>query len=122
MDSLSGFSELPANEPKKWDLEDSKSEARHLRWGRTIVTLIMTILVVIMNCAVIFLIYKVALAELKLPPGTDGVYPTRIIDGKIYLSLIGGTVAEVTALFFIILRYTFNKQDEIDSETKSSSV
>ena len=111
MDSISGFAERTVEVDKgKWFnnvMASSLSDANHKRWGKSAVLLTMTALVFLMNIAVIFIIYKVSEQELQLV--TDGVMDAslRVIDSKVYMALIGGTVAEVSALFFIIVKSLF---------------
>ena len=117
VDSVAGFTEVAAKVNKaKWsDLEVRQvdsilSDSRHQRWIKSIVTGVMTILVAVMNCAVVYLIYKVAMSEIDLLRSSEKSID-RMIDGKVYMALIAGTVAEVSALFFIIVRSTFKQKE-----------
>lgn len=111
MGSVSGFTEHAVEIDKgKWFnnvMASSLSDANHKRWGKSAVLLVMTGLVFLMNVAVIFIIHKVSAQELFLVEKGVMDASLRVIDSKVYIALIGGTVAEVSALFFIIVKSLF---------------
>ena len=116
---LSGFTDVGAKNPKPV-LEpknflntlmaaEEKADRRHLRWSKSGVTFAMTAVVALMNWMVIDMLNNVVEQEMhmiamgSLPPGD------RTVTTGVYLALIGGTVAEVSALFFIIVKSMFRQ-------------
>lgn len=92
-----------------WQIRIKTSDATHKRWGKTVVVLGMTALVCAMNFFVIDLISDVSNQEMILIEKKALDASLRAIDSKVYLALIAGTVAEVSALFFIILKSMFKE-------------
>ncbi|MNN83802.1 hypothetical protein D3C81_2008910 [compost metagenome] len=105
--SLSGYSEAGVREITYLKDRDGLADSKNHRVNRTIVTVVMTVLVAIMNIAVFWLIAHMSMAELDLIKSKDLIAADRIIDGKVYMTLLAGTIAEVSALFVIILKSTF---------------
>ncbi|MCV5532574.1 hypothetical protein OFN26_28225, partial [Escherichia coli] len=110
-DSLDGFTEgdtqkekQKVKQPKPFfnDVEES-ADRRHLRWTKSGVTLAMTILVAVMNWMVISMLYHVLDEELSLIRSGFMRADERTVTTSVYLALIAGTVAEVSALFLIIV-------------------
>ena len=111
-DSLDGFTEgdtqkekQKVKQPKPFfnDVEES-ADRRHLRWTKSGVTLAMTILVAVMNWMVISMLYHVLDEELSLIRSGFMRADERTVTTSVYLALIAGTVAEVSALFLIIVK------------------
>lgn len=106
---------------------EDQADRRHLRWSKTVVTISMTIVVALMNWMVIDMLNMVVAQEMhmismgSLPP------ENRTVTTGVYLALIGGTVAEVSALFFIIVKNMFKNgsagdgKESVVSETESTS-
>lgn len=113
MESFSGFTEQPVEievEKGRWfnsAMQSNLSDASHKRWGKTAVLLSMTVLVFLMNVAVMTMVYKVSVQELQLVKIGVMDASLRVIDSKVYMALIAGTVAEVSALFLIIIKSLF---------------
>ncbi|TBO61710.1 hypothetical protein EQG46_26670 [Klebsiella pneumoniae] len=118
-DSLDGFTEgdtskekQAVKQPKKFfsDVVDS-AERRHPRWTKSGVTLAMTILVAVMNWMVISMLYHVVDEELSLIRSGFMQADARTVTTSVYLALIAGTVAEVSALFLIIVKSVFKNNN-----------
>ncbi|EAB3763221.1 TPA: hypothetical protein ACNTVC_004581, partial [Escherichia coli] len=118
-DSLDGFTEgdtskekQAVKQPKKFfsDVDDS-ADRRHLRWTKSGVTLAMTILVAVMNWMVISMLYHVVDEELSLIRSGFMQADARTVTTSVYLALIAGTVAEVSALFLIIVKSVFKNNN-----------
>ncbi|MGP1047297.1 hypothetical protein ACJ8M3_24695 [Serratia sp. CY55921] len=88
-------------------VEEEVSDRRHLRWTKTIVTLGMAVLVAFMNWGVVDMLNHVIDEELRLIRSGFMRAEDRSITTGVYMALIGGTVAEVSALFFIIVKSMF---------------
>ncbi|EDQ0936929.1 MULTISPECIES: hypothetical protein [Enterobacteriaceae] len=118
-DSLDGFTEgdtpkekQKVKQPKPFfnDVEES-ADRRHLRWTKSGVTLAMTILVAAMNWMVISMLYHVLDEELSLIRSGFMQADERTVTTSVYLALIAGTVAEVSALFLIIVKSVFKNNN-----------
>ncbi|HBE6414541.1 TPA: hypothetical protein KMK70_004791 [Escherichia coli] len=118
-DSLDGFTEgdtqkekQKVRQPKPFfnDVEES-ADRRHLRWTKSGVTLAMTILVAVMNWMVISMLYHVLDEELSLIRSGFMRADERTVTTSVYLALIAGTVAEVSALFLIIVKSVFKNNN-----------
>ncbi|MEB5781680.1 hypothetical protein MXF12_27190 [Klebsiella pneumoniae] len=118
-DSLDGFTEgdtqkekQKVKQPKPFfnDVEES-ADRRHLRWTKSGVTLAMTILVAVMNWMVISMSYHVLDEELSLIRSGFMRADERTVTTSVYLALIAGTVAEVSALFLIIVKSVFKNNN-----------
>ncbi|NBV76291.1 MAG: hypothetical protein EBR59_10160 [Methylococcaceae bacterium] len=118
-DSLDGFTEgdtpqekQRVKQPKSFfnDVEES-ADRRHLRWTKSGVTLAMTILVAVMNWMVISMLYHVVDEELSLIRSGFMQADARTVTTSVYLALIAGTVAEVSALFLIIVKSVFKNNN-----------
>lgn len=118
-DSLDGFTEgdtqkekQKVKQPKPFfnDVEES-ADRRHLRWTKSGVTLAMTILVAVMNWMVISMLYHVLDEELSLIRSGFMRAEERTVTTSVYLALIAGTVAEVSALFLIIVKSVFKNNN-----------
>lgn len=118
-DSLDGFTEgdtpqekQRVKQPKSFfnDVEES-ADRRHLRWTKSGVTLAMTILVAVMNWMVISMLYHVVDEELLLIRSGFMQADARTVTTSVYLALIAGTVAEVSALFLIIVKSVFKNNN-----------
>lgn len=115
--SFSGFSKVGSmflggtdwivNEKEKLIL----SAANHQKWNKTILCIGLLFLVSLMNYFVLHLIGEIAHFEIsllysgKLPPDS------RVVDSSIFISLITGTVAEVSALLFIVVKWFFPQKN-----------
>jgi hypothetical protein len=109
--SIDGFTEVPVTlDVKKYVASAEEKDRSHLRWGKTAVTLTLTFLIAGMNFYVIHMVQNIACSELHLVELGKISGADRIIDGKVYLSLIAGTVAEVSALFFIVVKAMFKEK------------
>lgn len=110
-DSLDGFTEVPVvvGIDKYLHASDEKDRS-HLRWGKTIVTLVLTLLTAGMNFYVINMVQSIATTELYLISTGTLTGADRVIDSTVYLALIAGTVAEVSALFFIVVKSMFKEK------------
>ncbi|WP_165475655.1 hypothetical protein, partial [Klebsiella quasipneumoniae] len=84
---------------------------RHTRWTKSGVTLAMTILVAVMNWMVISMLYHVVDEELSLIRSGFMQADARTVTTSVYLALIAGTVAEVSALFLIIVKSVFKNNN-----------
>ena len=118
-DSLDGFTEgdtskekQAVKQPTKFcsDVDDS-ADRRPLRWTKSGVTLAMTILVAVMNWMVISMLYHVVDEELSLIRSGFMQADARTVTTSVYLALIAGTVAEVSALFLIIVKSVFKNNN-----------
>lgn len=118
-DSLDGFTEgdtqkekQKVKQPKPFfnNVEES-ADRRHLRWTKSGVTLAMTILVAVMNWMVISMLYHVLDEELSLIRSGFMRADERTVTTSVYLALIAGTVAEVSALFLIIVKSVFKNNN-----------
>ena len=118
-DSLDGFTEgdtqkekQKVKQPKPFfnDVGES-ADRRHLRWTKSGVTLAMTILVAVMNWMVISMLYHVLDEELSLIRSGFMRADERTVTTSVYLALIAGTVAEVSALFLIIVKSVFKNNN-----------
>ena len=116
---LDGFTEgdtqkekQKVKQPKPFfnDVEES-ADRRHLRWTKSGVTLAMTILVAVMNWMVISMLYHVLDEELSLIRSGFMRADERTVTTSVYLALIAGTVAEVSALFLIIVKSVFKNNN-----------
>lgn len=105
--SIDGFQEAGVRDISYLKDKDGLADSKSHRVNRTVVTLVMTVLVAAMNLAVFWLVAHVAMVELDLVKAKEIVSVDRVIDSKVYMALIAGTIAEVSALFVIILRSTF---------------
>ncbi|PLR42688.1 hypothetical protein [Chimaeribacter arupi] len=113
-DAFDGFEEAgPAKYLKPKDFvgpimaREDQADRRHLRWAKTVVTISMTLVVALMNWMVINMLSSVVYQEMSMI--SMGTLPAeyRTVTTNVYLALIGGTVAEVSALFFIIVKSMF---------------
>lgn len=95
------------SEQGHFKLKQWMADAKNVRFNKTVVILSMTILVTLTNLLVMGLIFYASLSEVELLKEKIITGSDRIIDGKVYLALIGGTVAEVSAVFIIILKSLF---------------
>ncbi|HIA5397336.1 TPA: hypothetical protein ACWQUB_004611 [Salmonella enterica] len=101
---------------------EERADRRHLRWSKTGVTFAMTVVVALMNWMVIDMLGTVVNQEMHMI--SMGVLPAenRTVTTDVYLALIAGTVAEVSALFFIIVKSMFkNGHDSRDVAVAESS-
>ncbi len=102
---------------------EERADRRHLRWSKTGVTVAMTLIVALMNWMVIDMLGMVVQQEMHMI--SMGVLPAenRTVTTEVYLALIAGTVAEVSALFFIIVKSMFknNQENKETSSTESTS-
>ncbi|HCD1449359.1 TPA: hypothetical protein NBH42_005202 [Klebsiella pneumoniae] len=102
---------------------EARADRRHLRWSKTGVTVAMTLIVALMNWMVIDMLGMVVQQEMHMI--SMGVLPAenRTVTTEVYLALIAGTVAEVSALFFIIVKSMFknNQENKETSSTESAS-
>lgn len=115
-DSADGFKEVEVKkEPKGFishlETEELVKGKKHLRWNRTVVTLVMVGLVVYMNSMVLSNIDDIARVELSMIAEGKLNHADRVINSSIYLALIGGTVAEVSALLVIIFKSLFKNEN-----------
>ncbi|EPY5257628.1 hypothetical protein, partial [Klebsiella pneumoniae] len=117
-DSLDGFTEgdtskekQAVKQPKKFFSDVDEADRRHLRWTKSGVTLAMTILVAVMNWMVISMLYHVVDEELSLIRSGFMQADARTVTTSVYLALIAGTVAEVSALFLIIVKSVFKNNN-----------
>jgi len=91
---------------------ENVADRRHLRWTKSVVTIAMTTLIGVMNWLVVQMLNSVVNEEMRLIslgllPPTD-----RTVTTSVYLALIAGTVAEVSALFFIIVKSMFKGETD----------
>lgn len=100
---------------------EDQADRRHLRWAKTGVTVAMTVVVALMNWMVIDMLSSVVAQEMHMI--AMGVLPpeNRTVTTNVYLALIAGTVAEVSALFFIIVKSMFKNWGANDSKETASS-
>jgi len=126
-DAFDGFEEAkPVKEFKLKDFvgpimaREDQADRRHLRWGKTVVTISMTVVVALMNWMVIDMLSSVVHEEMHMI--SMGTLPAehRTVTTNVYLALIGGTVAEVSALFFIIVKSMFKNGGS--NEQKDSAI
>lgn len=111
INSIDGFEEIPVDLKVKTYLSAAEEKDRsHLRWGKTVVTLTLTLLTAGMNFYVINMVQNIASLELDLVSAGKLAGSDRLIDSKVYLALIAGTVAEVSALFFIVVKAMFKEK------------
>ncbi|MBJ3043777.1 hypothetical protein JGB31_23985 [Salmonella enterica subsp. enterica serovar Typhimurium] len=91
---------------------EERADRRHLRWSKTGVTFAMTVVVALMNWMVIDMLGTVVQQEMHMI--SMGVLPAenRTVTTDVYLALIAGTAAEVSALFFIIVKSMFKSSNE----------
>lgn len=109
--SFDGFTEVPVVlEIKDYLHAADEKDRSHLRWGKTIVTLVLTLLTAGMNFYVINMVQSIATIELYLVSTGKLAGADRVIDSTVYLALIAGTVAEVSALFFIVVKSMFKEK------------
>lgn len=99
--------------PKEFvgDIQDSKDRT-HDRWRKTIVTLALVLLVAAMNWFVIDIVQGILLIDSELLKEKHIAPENRIITEAVILSLIGGTVAQVSALFLIAVKSIFSKKQK----------
>lgn len=97
------------------------ADRRHLRWAKTGVTIAMTLVVALMNWMVIDMLSSVVTQEMHMI--SMGVLPpeNRTVTTSVYLALIAGTVAEVSALFFIIVKSMFKNWGANESKESVTS-
>jgi len=86
------------------DEDKDKIANRRIRLG---VSFVMTLLVFIMNIAVVAMIYRIAMAELDLIGQKLLPAESRQVTTTIYGALIAGTVAEVAGIMYVIVKYIF---------------
>lgn len=114
-DSFEGFTEVIREQTKALKKEfisqllivEETADRQHLRWTKTCVTIVMTLLVVSMNWMVVSMLNHVIDEEIHLIRTGFMKPEERSITTGVYMALIGGTVAEVSALFFIIVKSMF---------------
>lgn len=116
-ESFDGFTEVVSSRSKKefisnFLLGEESRDRQHLRWTKTSVTAVMTILVVCMNWMVVSMLNHVIDEEIHLIRNGFMKPEERSITTGVYMALIGGTVAEVSALFFIIVKSMFKSSDD----------
>lgn len=114
-ESLKDFghgSDRPLN-PKEFvgDIQDSKDRT-HDRWRKTIVTLALVLLVAAMNWFVIDIVQEILQMDAELLKSKDIQAADRIVTESVILSLIGGTVAQVSALFLIAVKSIFSRKQK----------
>jgi len=100
--------------------QEDLADRRHLRWAKTGVTIAMTLVVALMNWMVIDMLSSVVTQEMHMI--SMGTLPpeNRTVTTSVYLALIAGTVAEVSALFFIIVKSMFKNWGA--NESKEAAV
>ncbi|MBZ0060718.1 hypothetical protein [Leclercia barmai] len=122
--SLADFTEVKNTQPfdkkefisemlVKEDVADRQHSRRNKSidvWSKTIVTLVMTVLVVVMNWYVVDMVNNVINQEIELIKSKVMLASERSITTGVFMALIGGTVAEVSALFFIIVKSIFKTE------------
>ncbi|HCE4735548.1 TPA: hypothetical protein NGU80_004754 [Vibrio parahaemolyticus] len=110
-ESLSDFEEAQGVgfEAKNFvdNIQDDK-DREHSRIRKNIVTISLIILVIVMNSVVVCMIWHVVDVELSLISEKSLNPENRIVTDKVILALIGGTVAQVSALFLIAVKSIFN--------------
>lgn len=97
--------------PKEFvgDIQDSKDRT-HDRWRKTIVTLALVLLVAAMNWFVIDIVQNILQMDSELLKDKHIQPSDRIVTESVILSLIGGTVAQVSALFLIAVKSIFSRK------------
>lgn len=119
-DSFEGFTEVTREHPKAFKKDfishlligEETADRQHLRWTKTCVTIVMTLLVVSMNWMVVSMLNYVIDEEIHLIRTGFMKPEERSITTGVYMALIGGTVAEVSALFFIIVKSMFKSGED----------
>ncbi|HBC3849626.1 TPA: hypothetical protein KD862_003580 [Vibrio cholerae] len=91
------------------DVQSSKDRA-HDRWRKTLVTLALVVLVAVMNWFVIDIVQKILEIDKYLLEKKAIEMSGRIVTENVLLALIGGTVAQVSALFIIAVKSIFSKR------------
>jgi len=82
----------------------------HARWGRTGITIAMTTLVFVMNLIVVGMVFYIAMAEHSAVLSGAMTAESKSVNSSVFLALIAGTVAEVSALLIIIIKSLFNSK------------
>lgn len=127
-DDLSGFQD--SSESKVLKVKDfvgpimareDQADRRHQRWAKTGVTIAMTLVVALMNWMVIDMLNSVVQQEMHMILMGSLPADNRTVTTEVYLALIAGTVAEVSALFFIIVKSMFKNDSGHDSGDNSTT-
>lgn len=85
------------------EVEDGKNK----RTLRTVVALLMSLLIIFVNAAVIFIVYKLMYIDAALLIGGSIKSSDRVVDSKAVLSLIAGSVTQVAAMFMFVVKFLF---------------
>lgn len=88
-----------------------KSMVNHHNWNKTILSVGLLLLVVLMNYSVISLISHISKDEILLLFSGKIEGSDRAVGSSILMALIGGTVAEVSALLFIVVKWFFPQKN-----------
>lgn len=109
--TFDGFDE---EEPQEVDpndfisrLSEEVEDGKNKRTLRTVVAVLMLILIIFVNAAVIFIVYKLMYIDAALLIGGSIKSSDRVIDSKAVLSLIAGSVTQVAAMFMFVVKFLF---------------
>lgn len=97
---------LPNNYIAGVDSEEAK-DGKTKRQLRTHVAWGMLFLIIFVNAAVIFIVYKLMYIDAALLLGKSIKSSDRVIDSKAVLSLIAGSVTQVAAMFVFVVKFLF---------------
>lgn len=115
--SFSGFSKVGSVSlvGNDWIVSEKErlilSVVNHQKWNKTILCVGLLSLVSLMNYLVLSLIGEIAHFEISLLY-SDKIPPdSRVVNSSILISLITGTIAEVSALLFVVVKWFFPQKN-----------
>lgn len=110
-ESLDGYSSSEADKRTKSFISNEESvDNTHSRWRKNIISLFLVLLVCVMNGSVMFLLYQMMSQEFTLIDEGKLEPSLRVVNDKVVLALIGGTVAQVSALLVIAVKSIFQNK------------
>ncbi|EML0292983.1 TPA: hypothetical protein LNF34_003564 [Vibrio cholerae] len=99
--------------------KEELKELAHSRFRKNILTVSLILLVLVMNWYVIDYIRTLSFMEMEFISKQLLSPESRVVSETVVLSLLGGTVAQVSALLFVVVKSSFNNGDS-DGNGKSS--
>lgn len=98
---LSGqyIKDVDSSEEEK-DGKTKRQLRTHVAWG-------MLFLIISVNAAIIFIVYKLMYIDAALLINGSIKSSDRVIDSKAVLSLIAGSVTQVAAMFMFVVKFLF---------------
>jgi hypothetical protein len=95
-------------------IREHVADQRADRWLRIIMAIALTALFIGLNGAVVCMVRSAVSHDLEMLAAKTITADQRLITEKVYLALIGGTVAQVAAIVVAMARYLFPSRKDGD--------